>query len=221
MTDIDDEIEEHGIRGRCPMCALSMLVVRDERIRCLQPECPDPEAVSKLLEATGQHDHFLTIGPVTGFSLEHPLRERIDEKQSMATCPLQFALNLLWQAPAPAGRYRVALINGKVEILGLAPAPGAPAEVIHAVPREGAAKTPCCRRLPLELPRFDRITIEPEIAITCSGEPGWGHPALLSEEDGKRPIDSGAVYCSFEGCGRTLIIDPETMWWRHLPKGGE
>jgi len=40
-------------------------------------------------------------------------------------------------------------------------------EVVHACPPHGAAMTPCCARTPFELPRTDRMTLDPG-AVTCT-----------------------------------------------------
>ncbi|MEU9558014.1 hypothetical protein [Streptomyces fumanus] len=44
-----------------------------------------------------------------------------------------------------------------------------PAETVHGCPRPGSSRTPCCDRLPWELPLTDRISSE--APITCPGRP--------------------------------------------------
>lgn len=45
---------------------------------------------------------------------------------------------------------------------------------VHASPRKGSGLTPCCGRTPFELPRTDRISIDP-FTVTC-GDPGTTAP---------------------------------------------
>jgi hypothetical protein len=40
-------------------------------------------------------------------------------------------------------------------------------EVVHDCPREGESVTRCCGRIPFELPRDDRMTLDPAL-VTCS-----------------------------------------------------
>ncbi|MGE0402976.1 MAG: hypothetical protein AB7T06_40090 [Kofleriaceae bacterium] len=41
-------------------------------------------------------------------------------------------------------------------------------ETVHACPPAGAAVTPCCNRIPFELSRGDRMTLDARL-ITCKG----------------------------------------------------
>jgi hypothetical protein len=41
-------------------------------------------------------------------------------------------------------------------------------EVTHDCPREGESVTLCCGRNPFELPRADRMTLDP-LTVTCRG----------------------------------------------------
>jgi hypothetical protein len=66
-------------------------------------------------------------------------------------------------------------------------APAAPADVpaprstvVHATPRKGSSLTPCCGRSPFNLPRTDRISIDP-FEATC-GEPDAPAPASLRDQ---------------------------------------
>jgi hypothetical protein len=43
------------------------------------------------------------------------------------------------------------------------------AETTHACPKRGSGVTPCCGRSPFELPRTDRLTLDPAL-VTCTAE---------------------------------------------------
>jgi hypothetical protein len=43
-------------------------------------------------------------------------------------------------------------------------------EITHACPPQGGGVMPCCGKTPFEVPRTDRITLDPEL-ITCKGGP--------------------------------------------------
>jgi hypothetical protein len=60
-------------------------------------------------------------------------------------------------------------------------AKGGRAEVVHRCPRFGSGITPCCERTPWELPRTDRMTLDPAL-VTCK-------PAAQreSEREGAEP----------------------------------
>ena len=39
-------------------------------------------------------------------------------------------------------------------------------EIVHACPPDGGGLTPCCGKTPFELPRTDRMTLDPSL-VTC------------------------------------------------------
>ena len=41
---------------------------------------------------------------------------------------------------------------------------------VHACPPDGLGLMPCCGRTPFEVPRTDRLTLDPAL-VTCSGVP--------------------------------------------------
>jgi len=43
-------------------------------------------------------------------------------------------------------------------------------EVVHQCPVGDDGWTPCCDRTPFELPRSDRMTLDPDL-VTCTGAP--------------------------------------------------
>jgi len=42
--------------------------------------------------------------------------------------------------------------------------------IVHACPPDGLGLMPCCGRTPFEVPRTDRLTLDPAL-VTCSGVP--------------------------------------------------
>jgi hypothetical protein len=87
----------------CPMgCGNTLHVMPVGVIRCLLKGCPDPMAVQKILSQPESHLDVVQIDE-DGFSILHPLRERIDG--SLFDCPVNRRLALLEEPPAPPGRY--------------------------------------------------------------------------------------------------------------------
>lgn len=77
----------------------------------------------------------------------------------------------------PDGTARYAL--GALDDAGLLPRIGsADQAVVHACPRQGTGITPCCGRSPLELPRSERITTDPD-AVTCTASATLAETAPL------------------------------------------
>lgn len=94
-----------AVTGYCPMgCGRTLnLRERDDRIICVWPECPRPDAVHEIL-AVEEIDHIVVLA-VEDFSMEHPLRERLDGV--LFDCPLNKWLSELDGPPYSPGRYRV------------------------------------------------------------------------------------------------------------------
>jgi hypothetical protein len=100
----DEPVPPGTIAGRCPMgCEGETLHVGEGgRIVCHGEDCPHPKAVDVLLHQ--DHDHAV-IFTNKGFTIEHPLSERI--MHTMSSCPLMDDLRALDGMPVPApGRYR-------------------------------------------------------------------------------------------------------------------
>jgi hypothetical protein len=55
-------------------------------------------------------------------------------------------------------------------------APDAYGEVVHLCPPGDEGWTPCCDRTPFELPKSDRMTLDPTL-VTCSGARASGPEA--------------------------------------------
>jgi hypothetical protein len=48
-------------------------------------------------------------------------------------------------------------------------------EVTHACPPGDSGLTPCCGKTPLELPRTDRLTLDPSL-VTCAAASSVSEP---------------------------------------------
>lgn len=83
------------LAGHCPHGCGQVLYVDDaqidtegNRVVCMGENCPDPQAVHRIL-ADAQTDHRVHFSG-TGFTIRHPLRERIDD--ALMDCELHLAL---------------------------------------------------------------------------------------------------------------------------------
>jgi len=99
----DEPVPPGTIAGQCPMgCGETLSVATGGRIICNGPDCPHPKAVDVLLHQ--HHDHVVAFSS-TGFTIEHPLRERI--LHTMSACELMDDLRALDGMPVTEpGRYR-------------------------------------------------------------------------------------------------------------------
>jgi hypothetical protein len=100
----DEPMPPGTIAGHCPMgCEGETLVVgKGGRIECHGEGCPHPKAVDVLLHQ--DHDHVVVFSS-TGFTIEHPLSERI--LHTMSSCELMDDLRALDGMPVTEpGRYR-------------------------------------------------------------------------------------------------------------------
>lgn len=97
MTDHPD------ISGYCPMgCGRTLFVGQGGYITCAFVTCPRPDAVADLL-ADWETEHVVEFGD-TGFTVRHPLRERLDDE--LMRCPLHEHIARLDGPPVRPGRYR-------------------------------------------------------------------------------------------------------------------
>jgi hypothetical protein len=102
MNDIE-------IRGYCPACGHGSLVIRSAMlvpatVMCCWPDCPRPTAAHEIL-ADRESEHVVDLG-VEGFTLRHPLRERLDD--ALMDCDVHARL-AAGGPPASTGRFRVRL----------------------------------------------------------------------------------------------------------------
>lgn len=93
------------MRGYCPMGCGETLVVHTGtgNITCAATGCPDRDALAKIL-ADPETEHVAVFDD-TGFSVQHPLRERIDGE--LFDCDLWERLRNLSGPPDGQGRFRV------------------------------------------------------------------------------------------------------------------
>ena len=91
----------------CPACRERKLhLMTSGLIRCNNPGCPRPRAAQEILEGDAGVD-IVQINGNGGFSILHPLRERIEG--GLFDCPVNRYLASLEDPPALPGRYRAVL----------------------------------------------------------------------------------------------------------------
>lgn len=75
------------IKGFCPACGHEKLYRRqsDNKIVCSRYACPEPMAAHQIL-TDHETGHIVEFHREGGFSIWHPLRERIDRR--ILSCPL-------------------------------------------------------------------------------------------------------------------------------------
>lgn len=99
------------IDGFCPMCGSQTLYAEEmrvvNRIICIGDDCPDPQATHRILSDSST-DHLVTFTG-SGFTIRHPLRERIDD--ALMDCELH--LHLMSMPGPPEGRPGVFQISGE------------------------------------------------------------------------------------------------------------
>lgn len=86
------------------MCGGSLFLASGGYVTCSRSDCPNPTAISDLLIDHMQPHHTVVLGDNT-FSIEHPIRERIDG--TLLTCSLHQELSEAGGAPLRPGTYRV------------------------------------------------------------------------------------------------------------------
>jgi hypothetical protein len=93
------------LEGHCPMgCGPTLVVAHGEReARCASAACPRPRAAAEILEDQ-EAEHIITIDR-SGFTLRHPLRERLDD--ALLECSLHALLASAYPADVAPGRYRI------------------------------------------------------------------------------------------------------------------
>jgi hypothetical protein len=94
------------VQGNCPMgCGERLFLGDGGHVTCSGLECPNPVAVDQVL-AEAETEHIVEFTEV-GFSVQHPLRERLDG--DLFHCPLHSYIKALSGPPARPGRYRAVL----------------------------------------------------------------------------------------------------------------
>jgi len=81
------------VRGHCPACGNASLHLTSDSgiLRCLSPTCPRPAAADELLAVSHITDHLVTVNGNGGWTVRHPLIERIED--ALFECPLTEALS--------------------------------------------------------------------------------------------------------------------------------
>lgn len=91
-----------AVRGYCPMGCGETLNRIDQQVICTADECPRPTAAKEILSDT-ETEHVVEF-TMTGFTIRHPLRERLDD--GLLRCELHRYLAALDGPPQVQGRYR-------------------------------------------------------------------------------------------------------------------
>lgn len=100
-----------NVRGYCPMgCGETLFLGEGGCVTCAEIECPMPDAVHNLLSELPETGHIGTFADDNGFTLTHPLRERIGE--TLDQCPMHRHLKSLDGPPVAPGKYRLNLKTG-------------------------------------------------------------------------------------------------------------
>ena len=94
------------LSGYCPMgCGPTLTVDPAGEARCAMTGCPRPRAAAELLDDQ-EAEHVVTLA-ADGFTLRHPLRERLDD--ALLDCNLHLMLAKEAPADLAPGRYRVSV----------------------------------------------------------------------------------------------------------------
>lgn len=98
------------VMGFCPMgCGATLFLGEGGHVTCSFVECPAPDAVDRLL-ADRDTEHIVRFDE-QGFSMQHPLRERLDG--ALLDCTLHARLRAEPEMPVPEpGVYRVVEVDG-------------------------------------------------------------------------------------------------------------
>lgn len=93
------------IQGYCPMgCGETLFIGEGGYITCRRGDCPRPDAVVTLLEDV-ETEHRVTFTE-TGFTVRHPLRERLDDALMACVCHEYVASLSAFGPPIRVGQYR-------------------------------------------------------------------------------------------------------------------
>ena len=95
------------VAGTCPACgSQSLFLGSGGHVTCRIDKCPNPCAADEIL-ADREIEHIVVLhhDPDEGFTIRHPLRERIAD--ALLDCDLHSFLSQREGPPARPGRYRV------------------------------------------------------------------------------------------------------------------
>lgn len=104
------------LEGYCPACGSQTLYAEEmravNRIICMGDNCPDPHSVHRILE-DAETEHVVQFSGA-GFTIRHPLRERIDD--GLMDCELHLAaMDMPGPPEGRPGRFRALLKDGRWE----------------------------------------------------------------------------------------------------------
>ncbi|AGT12956.1 hypothetical protein KAYACHO_52 [Mycobacterium phage KayaCho] len=103
MTAADPPIYP-TVAGFCPMgCGATLTLTPDGAVTCSNTECPNPRAVRSIL-ADPHTDHIVALSR-DGFTLQHPLRERLDG--GLFQCDVHTKIAEAGRSPLEEGIYSV------------------------------------------------------------------------------------------------------------------
>ena len=96
------------VTGFCPMgCGRTLFLGIGGYVTCRLDKCPNPSAASDIL-GEWETEHLVTFDE-RGFTVKHPLRERI--KDELLTCALHRHCADLDGPPAQPGTYRAVRVK--------------------------------------------------------------------------------------------------------------
>lgn len=95
--------------GFCPMGCGETLFLFAGRVMCSSLVCPQRAAAAAIL-ADSETEHLVTFTD-RGFTIRHPLRERLGE--SLESCGLHQQVQALDAPPVLLGRYRACQADGE------------------------------------------------------------------------------------------------------------
>lgn len=99
------------IRGFCPVCGSHALTVVGDMVTCQAENCPRPAAVTAIL-SDQEIEHLVTFDD-DGFTIKHPLRERLDD--ALLSCDLHRHCARLSGPPVLPGVYRARRLESDLE----------------------------------------------------------------------------------------------------------
>lgn len=97
-----------AVNGHCPMgCGPTLGLSGSGDVVCCNKECSRTSAVHELLADT-ETEHIVHINDQSGWTIRHPLRERLDDElMRCALHDLIAALSLRYDLSTVTGRHRV------------------------------------------------------------------------------------------------------------------
>lgn len=106
-TRLHRRMRDPQVQGYCPMgCGKSLFLGNGGFVTCGNLECPDPEAVTKLIEDPPETAHTVLFADDDTFTIQHPITERLTGLE-LFICALHTYLVGLEGPPVVPGRYRV------------------------------------------------------------------------------------------------------------------